>query len=132
MEDAELSASDSVQQAQHSESQQASALTGLSVFERAYGRISQGPATSSLESKPWPLPPAAAPARPQGSIGPVDPPYTGLSRQMENMMLAVGTYEGELAVRRRMYHGQALVEGSKVVGPLGRVQPLGPVPPRKV
>lgn len=102
-----------------------------SLFEQAYGHWnapngSKAPAT-------WPLEPAGAPAhhRPKGSIGPVDPTTLGLSRQAENMMLSLGTFEEELIVSRREHFGDRLLEGDDlVVGKLGKVVLLAPTPPR--
>ncbi|GAX83297.1 hypothetical protein CEUSTIGMA_g10723.t1 [Chlamydomonas eustigma] len=63
-------------------------------------------------------PPAPAPQRPSGSIGPVDPPTTGLARQVASMMLSSGTYDDQLREHNRLHYGGE----QEIVGPLGRVR----------
>jgi hypothetical protein len=82
--------------------------------EEGLQEMTPPPALSFAER--WP--PAPAPQRPYGSIGPVDPPTTGLARQVASMMLASGTYEDQLREHNRLHYGGE----QEAVGPLGRVR----------
>eukprot|EP00798_Chlamydomonas_sp_ICE-L_P025968 gene25968-11653_t len=98
--------------------------TWRSLFCKAHGELPP-------KTKVWPLEPAPAPTRPVGSVGPVDPPTLGLSRQTENMMLSLGTFKEELLESRRLQHGDRLDTGHDlIVGKMGIVKPLETEPSR--
>lgn len=94
----------------------------LSLFEVAYGNVNAAP--GKLRTDEWPMPPASAPHRPKGSIGPVAPTTLGFHRQYGAMLISSSEFASDLALERKMHGGMPLSRGDAFVGPLGHVTNL--------